>query len=130
MSEIRATTISDAAGTGPITLTKQSAAKAWVNFDGGGTPTVRDSFNVSGLVDNAVGDYTVNFSNAFDAAGYFANFSATVYNTAYSRNCGPSSNSRLQTSSTRFINGYANPFGTGVAEDPDFAGMSAHGDLA
>ncbi len=33
MSEIRATTISDAAGTGPITLTKQSAAKAWVSYN-------------------------------------------------------------------------------------------------
>jgi len=40
MSEIRATTISNAAGTGPITLTGQSAAKAWVNFNGTGTVAI------------------------------------------------------------------------------------------
>lgn len=37
------------------------AAKAWVNFWGIGTPGVRNSFNVSSIVDNGVGDYTVNF---------------------------------------------------------------------
>ena len=64
MSEIRATTISDAAGTGPITLTKQSAAKAWVNFDGTGTVAVRDSQGVSGLVDIGTGQIQVNFTSA------------------------------------------------------------------
>jgi hypothetical protein len=34
LSNIRATTISALNGTDPITLTKQSAAKAWVNFNG------------------------------------------------------------------------------------------------
>ena len=61
MSEIRATTISDAAGTGPIALTKQSAAKAWVNFNGVGTVAVRDSENVSSLTDNGTGDYSFSF---------------------------------------------------------------------
>ena len=64
MSEIRATTISDAAGTGPISLTGQSAAKAWINFNGTGTIAARDSFNVGSLTDNGTGDYTVNFTNA------------------------------------------------------------------
>ena len=69
MSEIRATTISDAAGTGPIDLHKQSAAKAWVSF----TPaaaTVLDSFNVASLVDNGTGDTTVNFTNAMANGNY------------------------------------------------------------
>ena len=64
MSEIRATTISDAAGTGPITLTGQSAAKAWVNFNGTGTVAVRQSNNVSSITDNGTGNYAVNFTNA------------------------------------------------------------------
>ena len=63
MSEIRATTISDAAGTGPITLTGQSATKAWVNYNGTGTVAIRDSFNVSSLVDTGTGFWTVNYSN-------------------------------------------------------------------
>ena len=70
MSEIRATTISDAAGTGPIALTKQSAAKAWVNFNGTGTIAIRDSQGVSGLVDNGTGDYTSNFTSSFSAVDY------------------------------------------------------------
>ena len=70
MSEIRATTISDAAGTGPITLTKQSDAKAWVNFDGSGTIATRESLNVSSLTDSATGKYFTNFTNAMSSADY------------------------------------------------------------
>ena len=77
MSDIRANTISDTSGNGPINLTGQSAAKAWVNFNGGAATAapdltgVRGSFNVSGLVDNAVGNYTINFTNNL-ASGNFA----------------------------------------------------------
>jgi len=63
MSEIRATTISDAAGTGPITLTKQSAAKAWINFDGDNI-SIRDSLNAASIVDEGTGVTRINFSNA------------------------------------------------------------------
>ena len=70
MSEIRATTISDAAGTGPITLTGQSAAKAWVNFNGTGTVAIRDSFNVASLNDNGIGDYTANLTSSMLNADY------------------------------------------------------------
>ena len=66
MSEIRATTISDAAGTGPITLTKQSAAKAWVNANGG--IAIRDSLNVSSMTDISNGVHTFSFANNMSAA--------------------------------------------------------------
>ena len=69
MSEIRATTISDAAGTGPITLTGQSAAKVYVNFDGDPV-TIRESFNVGSITDNGTGDYTVNYTNAMGSVNY------------------------------------------------------------
>ena len=45
-------------------------AKAWVNFDGTGTPAIRDSFNVSSITDNGTGDYTVNFTTAMPNANY------------------------------------------------------------
>ena len=48
-------------------------AAAWVNFNGTGTVAVRDSMNVSGLVDNGVGNYTVSFTNSM-----VADYSATV----------------------------------------------------
>ena len=70
MSEIRATTISDLAGTGPATLTGQYAAKAWVNFNGTGTVAIRASGNVSSITDNGTSDYTINFTTAMLDANY------------------------------------------------------------
>ena len=70
MSEIRATTISDLAGTGPATLTGQYAAKAWVNFNGTGTVAIRESANVTSITDNSTGNYTLNFTTAFTDVNY------------------------------------------------------------
>lgn len=47
--------------------------RAWVNFDGTTTtPTIRASHNVSSVVRNATGDYTVNFTSALPDANYAA----------------------------------------------------------
>mgnify|MGYP005997592173 CR=1 FL=1 len=70
MSNIRAGTISGVNGTDPVTLTKQSAAKAWVNLNGTGTIAIRDSFNVSSLTDAATGDYLSNFSSNMASNNY------------------------------------------------------------
>lgn len=71
MSEIRANTVSNAAGTGPVTLTGQSAAKAMVSFNGQGTVAVLDSFNFSSLTDDGGGAYTLGWTSVFDAANYY-----------------------------------------------------------
>ena len=52
--------------------TGQQACKAWVNFNGTGTVAIRGSYNVSSITDNAVGDYTVNFTTAMADANYSA----------------------------------------------------------
>ena len=44
--------------------------RAWVNFNGTGTPAIRASGNVSSITDNGVGDYTVNFTTAMPDANY------------------------------------------------------------
>jgi hypothetical protein len=44
--------------------------KAWVNFNGTSTVTIRASFNVSSITDNGTGDYTVNFTTALVDANY------------------------------------------------------------
>lgn len=44
--------------------------RAWVNFDGTGTPAIRASGNVSSITDNGTGDYTVNFTTALVDANY------------------------------------------------------------
>ena len=53
------------AGAGNITTTnvQEGLNKCWINFDGSGTIATRDSFNVSGIVDDGVGKYTVNINN-------------------------------------------------------------------
>jgi hypothetical protein len=44
--------------------------RAWVNFEGSGTPTIRASGNVSSITDNGTGDFTLNFTTAFPDANY------------------------------------------------------------
>jgi hypothetical protein len=62
----------DITTTGDVTGTFKgvNSVTAWVNFDGTGTPTIRDDFNVSSLTDNAAGDFTINFTNALADANY------------------------------------------------------------
>jgi hypothetical protein len=44
--------------------------RAWINFNGGGTPAIRGSGNVSSLTDNGTGDYTINFTTAMPDVNY------------------------------------------------------------
>ena len=55
----------NASGSAPV-----YACRAWVNFDGTGTPAIRASGNVSSITDNNTGDYTVNFTTAFADVDY------------------------------------------------------------
>ena len=55
----------NASGSAPV-----YAARAWVNFNGTGTVTIRSSGNVSSITDNGTGDYTVNFTTAMSDADY------------------------------------------------------------
>jgi hypothetical protein len=52
--------------------------KAWVNFNGTGTPAARASYNVSSITDHGTGDYTINFTTAL----VDANYAVTVATTA------------------------------------------------
>tara|TARA_R100000278_G_scaffold102227_1_gene78714 strand:+ start:81 stop:470 length:390 start_codon:yes stop_codon:yes gene_type:complete len=72
MSTLKVNTIQDSSGSNASTTEQinQGRAKAWCNFNGTGTPAIRDSFNISSLTDNATGDFTLNFSNAFSNTNY------------------------------------------------------------
>ena len=69
MSDIRVDTISAANGTDPVTLTKQSAAKAWLNLKST-TSTIQGSLNVSSIVDNAGGDFASNLTSSMNDIHY------------------------------------------------------------
>jgi hypothetical protein len=60
-----ATALSTASGSAP-----SYSARAWVNFNGTGTVAIRASGNVSSITDNAVGDYTLNFTTAMSDTNY------------------------------------------------------------
>jgi hypothetical protein len=53
--------------------------RAWVNFDGTSTVTIRGSANVSSITDNGTGDYTVNFTTAMPDANYVAEVSGSRF---------------------------------------------------
>jgi len=55
----------NATGSAPV-----YACRAWVNFDGTGTVSIRASGNVSSITDNGTGNYTVNFATAIQDADY------------------------------------------------------------
>jgi len=81
--KIIADTIETGAGADiPTSYVVNGSAKAWSNLDGTSATAasdltgVRDSFNISAVVDNGVGDYTYVFSNAMSDVNY--SFSAAV----------------------------------------------------
>ena len=51
--------------------------RAWVNFVGTGTVSINTSGNVSSITDNAVGNYTVNFTTAMPDDDYSVNGSTS-----------------------------------------------------
>jgi hypothetical protein len=68
MSTLKVTNIQATGET--ATRAVSGVAAAWVNFNGTGTIAIRDSQNVSGLVDNGTGDYTINLSNSMANVNY------------------------------------------------------------
>ena len=68
-SVLNVDTIAAKNGTSPVTLTKQSAPKAWIRF-GGNDITVDDSFNTGSLVDGGTGKHSYSFTNNFNSTSY------------------------------------------------------------
>ena len=69
MSDLRVNTISASDGTSPVTLTKQSAAKAWAETNFAGT-SILGSFGFSSMTDYSTGQQQMFLSNAMTNAFY------------------------------------------------------------
>jgi hypothetical protein len=50
-------------------------ARAWVNFNGTGTVSIRASGNISSITDNGTGHYTANFSSSMPDVNYAVSYS-------------------------------------------------------
>ena len=70
MSTINVQSITNGTDTIDVGDNIKGTAKAWVNFNGTGTVSIRSSYNVSSVTDNGTGQYTINFTNAFADTNY------------------------------------------------------------
>lgn len=66
MSTLKVNTLEEATSGGATYFT----SKAWVNWDGTGTVSIRGDGGISSVTDNGTGVYSPQFSNAFSAFDY------------------------------------------------------------
>ena len=123
MSTLKADTIQSTGG-GAATLTKQSAAKAWLFYNGSGN-SIRDSFNVASVTDNATGDFTKNMTSSFGSANYTA-VGGTGTSASDYRLVTPNFNAAHTSSATRMRTHYNSTTPT----DDAYISSTSHGDLA
>ena len=74
-TDAEVTTGTDTSRVPPVSslVKHEGVCKAWVAFNGTGTVAIQDSYNVSSITDNGVGNYTVNFTNNLANANYVVN---------------------------------------------------------
>jgi hypothetical protein len=87
MSIVKADLIEDRVGGHPPLVTKADFVKAWLSVNQSGTQAIRDSLNITGIVDGGSGTTQVTLTNAFATiefaiAGYTIQF--TLLQTAAS----------------------------------------------
>lgn len=74
MSTISANDLQNTSGGIPTVKGQRLIPTAWVNFNGTGTVSIRDSENVSSISDNGVGSYAVSFTTSMASANYLASY--------------------------------------------------------
>lgn len=134
-SQLNVDTLVAANGTDPVTLTKQSAAKAFTSYGSSTSHTILVSFNTSSITDNGTGDTTINFSSNFNSIT--AHCCADVHGTQSSVFPAPNyfdggtfvHGQSYTTSSVRQGTGWRNSGGYSFSDD-DRVGLIIHGDLA
>lgn len=124
MSTLKADTIQNTSG-GAVTLTKQSAAKAWARIDSSSTMAAQNSLNLSSLTDGGTGQVEMYFVTSFSDSEYAGS--------GMSGNNGNTSGSRSQTVDNTPATGnfhFRNIYQTSTNQDDANIMMSIHGDLA
>ena len=117
-------------GTSATTNLQQGLCKSWINMDGTGTIAIKDSLNVSGITDNATGQYRVSYTNNMSDSEYaLAHSGDGVYNgVVCAIGFGDSQNSGL--ASTHYDHNSRGGVGSGADSDTVITTGSVHGDLA
>ena len=126
MSTIKVDTVQSSGG-GAVTLTKQQAAKAWINFDGTASgAAARGSFNLASMTDSGTGLYVCNLTNAF------ANTNDCAATSSASAATTGSDNRNISTTitSASAIDSRVSNAASGAVLDTAINYVSAFGDLA
>tara|TARA_E500000331_G_C17096349_1_gene643384 strand:+ start:49 stop:447 length:399 start_codon:yes stop_codon:yes gene_type:complete len=132
MSELRADTITASNGTSPVTLTKQTAAKAFAVYDQGisgsalGGSTAGDTFGTSSIVDTSPGVITTSLTNNMSSTQYVvvanSHYTGTEVNKIYNRYA---ASSGYAAGSFITVSTYQN-----ISVQDAYFTLAVHGDLA
>mgnify|MGYP003650913701 FL=1 len=93
--------------------------RAWVNFNGTGTVAIRDSANVSSITDNAVGQFTVNITNAMPDVNCAPVCSGMRFAASVSR-AGKIDANMASTTTVRLFTGYEDTLNGPIPTDLEF----------
>lgn len=132
MSELKVDTLTASDGTSPVTLTKQSAAKAYI-YSPATSASITDSFNIASITDGGTGEQDMAFVSSMSDANYS---SIVAIQTVNMQNAGGSVRTvGVHSKTTSLIDSRADyilstGFYNGGYEGLVFYNMSTHGDLA
>ena len=130
MSDIRVDTISAANGTDPVTLTKQSAAKAFLLFNGTAN-NIDVSLNTSSVTDLGAGYYQQNFSSAYSATkAYSVSMCSNDMSWGGKQVERGGNGGILRTASYIRTGFFAGSTSTNNESDAEMTSITTHGDLA
>jgi hypothetical protein len=111
-----------------------AAAKAWAKWDGTGTLSLDDSYNVSSITDNATGNYTVNLSVTMSALDEYCVVGsaddAQGFNGPIFMETSTGGNGGGGRSTTTFDVRTIDLLGSGSEEDADAVCVHVYGDFA
>jgi hypothetical protein len=128
MSTLEVSNLNDGTTTVATTYITNGSAKVWCNWDGTGTPSIRDSLNSASLTDNGTANIQVNFTNNM-ANG---NYSCTAAGKYTGAGTGVGFGFRNVTTplAAGSVQTFAPPDFSQSAVDNPYSCIAVHGDLA
>ena len=127
MSTLNVSNITDGTTTVGTSYVVNGSAKAWVFVIGTGTAAIANSLNASSITDNGTGDYTVSWTNAFDAW----NNQACVSDGSFTQSIGgPYTVSSYYNESFHDTSRRVRTYVTSTQYDCEGISIAIHGDLA
>ena len=113
-------------GNSTTTNLQQGLAKSWIHFEGDGTISISDSFNVTSITDRGTGLYTITIANDMSNTQYSITGSGTHDAGSYVAWCAVSHDTGM-TAGAAPVDWLNN---AGTPTDVELAMTTIHGDLA